>query len=125
MEAGLRVLQERERTDHQGVIFLLSDGAENIGNARLVRVIDYAVETFGFGSDKDATILQDISRPPAAPLCAATWTGGAYNDVTDVTKLTSTFSRPSYIHKHMVVKDLVVKLQSVNLIISGSIRRAA
>ncbi|CAD6257108.1 unnamed protein product [Miscanthus lutarioriparius] len=88
LDTGLSVLSQRRFTAGRAAnIMLLSDGGENIGDARRVDPGDVPVHTFGFGSDHDSTLMGAISRRSL---------GGVYNFVDESNKptiLSETFSQ--------------------------------
>ncbi|CAL4984304.1 unnamed protein product [Urochloa decumbens] len=75
LETGLSVLNGRSFTTGRAAsIMLLSDGGENMGNARSVDPGSVPVHTFGFGSGHDSTLMGAIAKKSL---------GGVYNFVYD------------------------------------------
>ncbi|XP_044959489.1 uncharacterized protein LOC123410611 [Hordeum vulgare subsp. vulgare] len=113
LEAGLSVLAGRRITGGRvASIFLLSDGDENRGHATTVDVSDVPVYTFGFGTDYDPKVLDEIARRSK---------GGTFNFVDDEENMTEPFSQILGGLLSIVVQDLklIVSPQRGESIIEG------
>ncbi|CAN6363010.1 unnamed protein product [Urochloa humidicola] len=101
LETGLSVLRERKFTAGRAAsIMLMSDGGENVGDARSVDPGSVPVHTFGFGSGHDSTLMDAIAKKSL---------GGVYNFVDDDNKpniLSETFSQILAGLVTIVVQDL-------------------
>ncbi|TVU25373.1 hypothetical protein EJB05_27867, partial [Eragrostis curvula] len=88
LSTGVAVVGDRRFTAGRAAnIMLLSDGQENIGNARRVEPGNVPVHAFGFGADHDSKLLGAIASKSL---------GGVYNfvpDSDDPAKLAKAFSR--------------------------------
>ncbi|KAG8077350.1 hypothetical protein GUJ93_ZPchr0007g5465 [Zizania palustris] len=85
LETGLRVVNGRRLTAGRAVnIMLMSDGMQNVGDARAVQTHNVPVHTFGFGQDHDSTVLEAIARNSL---------GGTFNYVANNVNLTKPFSQ--------------------------------
>lgn len=106
IEGGLReavkLLRNNESSGHGGVIVLLSDGDENIGNAASVDVENIWVETFGYGKQHNAKLLSDISNSSH---------DGGYNPALEPHALTTAFSPPFFVIGRNVIRDLDLTLE--------------
>ncbi|VAI79196.1 unnamed protein product [Triticum turgidum subsp. durum] len=98
LETALGVLARRRITGGRvASIFLLSDGDENIGHATNVDVSDVPVYTFGFGTDFDPKVLDEIARRSK---------GGTFNFVDDGENMAEPFSQILGGLLSIVVQDL-------------------
>ncbi|KAF7103413.1 hypothetical protein CFC21_104402 [Triticum aestivum] len=98
LETALGVLGRRRISGGRvASIFLLSDGDENIGHATNVDVSDVPVYTFGFGTDFDPKVLDEIARRSK---------GGTFNFVDDGENMTEPFSQILGGLLSIVVQDL-------------------
>ncbi|CAL4992931.1 unnamed protein product [Urochloa decumbens] len=101
LETGLSVLRERKFTAGRAAnIMLMSDGGQNVGDARNVDPGNVPVHTFGFGSGHDSTLMDAIAKKSL---------GGVYNFVDDDNKpniLSETFSQILAGLVTIIVQDL-------------------
>ncbi|KAG2623660.1 uncharacterized protein sll0103-like [Panicum virgatum] len=85
LETGLAVIAGRVNTNARTAnIFLLSDGEQKPGDARLVDPGKVSVYTFGFGKDTNHQLMSDIAK--RSP-------GGTFSSVTDGSKVSLPFSQ--------------------------------
>ncbi|KAE8817353.1 hypothetical protein D1007_05047 [Hordeum vulgare] len=63
LESAVKMLVEGRRPDRACVIFLLTDGAQNHGDARKVKDVSKVnVQTYGFGEKHDPTLLYELAH---------------------------------------------------------------
>lgn len=97
---GVKVLKDRRYIRGRlGAVILMSDGDQTrrFGDARRVPVDNFAVHTFGFGSDAKPKVLKEIAEKS---------NGGTFSNVPNVDDLTKAFSQCLGGLLTVVVKDL-------------------
>ncbi|GMN53581.1 hypothetical protein TIFTF001_022699 [Ficus carica] len=108
LKTGIQVLEDRRLYyGRVGAIMLMSDGDQSLrfGDARNVQVDNFAVHTFGLGSDARSEVLQVIAERSK---------GGTFSDVRNQNDLTKAFSQCLGGLLTVVVQDLNLTLTQVD-----------